>query len=119
GPHRDLLLVTQNVDESYAGDVLDYDGQSGAFIGPLVDHRKPHAPFAPDGILRRGHELIVADMGDPDYVIGGGSAPNPNPARVARYASDSGQFIADLNYSGFAESCTGGTCVQWSPRGIV
>jgi len=85
----------------------------------LVSHLNPKPPFAPRGILRRGNELIIADMGDADYVINGGTAPNPSPARVARYDSRSGQFLADLNYSGFAESCTGNACVQLSPRGIV
>src|SRR4051794_3352481 len=123
GLHRELLLASQNLFKPFAGDILEYDGQSGAFRRVFVSHddsrNKP--PFAPDGIiiLRQGNELIVADLGDPDYVIGGGQPPNPFPARVARYNTASGQFLGDLNYSGFAESCTGATCVQFSPRGIV
>jgi hypothetical protein len=119
-PHRDLLVVNQNENQPYAGDVLDYDGQSGMFQRALVSQTSSKAPFAPRGILRRGNEIVVADMGDVDYVINEGLAPNPLPARVARYDAASGEFLGTLNYSGFAESCTpDGKCVQWSPRGIV
>ncbi len=119
-PHRDLLVVNQNEYQPYAGDVLDYDGQSGMFQRALVSQTSSKAPFAPRGILRRGNEIVVADMGDADYVIDGGTAPNPLPARVARYDAASGQALGDLTYSGFADTCdASGTCVQWSPRGIV
>lgn len=119
-PHRDLLVVNQNENQPYAGDVLEYDGQSGMFQRALVSQTSSKAPFAPRGILRRENEIVVADIGDGDYVINEGLAPNPLPARVARYDAASGEFLGTLNYSGFAESCTpDGKCVQWSPRGIV
>jgi hypothetical protein len=57
-------------------------------------------------------------MGDPDYVLGGNPAPNPHPARIERFDAN-GAWLGDLAYSGFDEVCSGGTCEQWSPRGIV
>lgn len=59
----DLLVVNQNVDLNIPGEVLVYQGQTGAFQGALVSHTDPKAPFAPRGmVMREGRSLYVADF---------------------------------------------------------
>lgn len=119
GDRGNLVLVNQNPSQSYSGEVFKYDGHNGSLLGPIVSHTNPKAPFAPRGIVRDGHHLYVADMGDADYVVGGGPAPNPLPGRVAEFDERTGAWISDIAYSDFGEKCTGATCVQWSPRALV
>ena len=116
---HDLVVVNQNFGRPLNGEVLAYDGKTGAFLRAVVSRSNPRAPFAPRGIVRKGGDLLVADMGDADYVLNGGTAPNPLPARVALFDERTGAWQRDLDYRGFAMTCAGGTCVQWSPRGIV
>jgi DNA-binding beta-propeller fold protein YncE len=116
---RHLLVVNQNVDQPFSGEVLDYD-KTGAFLKARVPSSDPKAPFAPRGMVRGHGNLYVADMGDAGYVIGGGAAPNPLPARVAQYDQRTGAWERDLNYAEFAMNCSAtNECVQWSPRGAV
>ena len=116
---RHLLVVNQNVDQPFSGEVLDFD-KTGAFVKARVPSSDPKAPFAPRGMVRGRGNLYVADVGDADYVIGGGAAPNPLPARVAQYDQRTGAWERDLDYAGFAMNCSAtNECVQWSPRAAV
>jgi hypothetical protein len=117
--HRELLLSNQNVDQPFPGEILSYLRRNGAFSEALVPHTDPHAPYAPRGLVKAGHRLHVADVGDPAYLLGGGLPPNPNPGRLAVYDERSGKWLHDLPYEGFLETCTGDGCEQWAPRGVV
>ncbi len=117
----DLLVVSQNVGTPFAGDLLKYDSE-GDSEGALVPHTSPKAPYGPRGIVQRNGLLYVADMGDPDYVLAGGPAPNPFPAQLEVFNANTGAFVRNLAYAGFAETCTSGAdpvCEQWSPRAVV
>lgn len=114
-----LLVANQNVDQPFSGEVLDFD-EAGIFFKARIPASDPKAPFAPRGIIRGRDSIFVADLGDADYVINGGIAPNPLPARVAEFDQGTGKWKRDLNYSGFAMTCSADNeCVQWSPRAAV
>lgn len=119
GRGGDLLVANQNVETDFFGEILTFRRKSKAFLGALVTRTNPNAPFAPRGLAAKNRRLYVADMGDPDYVLAGGPAPNPKPARVAVFDESSGDWMGDIAYSGFDERCTNGTCTQWSPRAVV
>ncbi|WHY54750.1 Vgb family protein [Peribacillus simplex] len=96
-----LLVTNQNVGQPQNGDVLKYNGQTGAFLGELVKSNAPGAPFAPRGIvLSKQNILFVADMGDVDV-----------PGEVRMYNGTTGVFLGNLDHSGF----TG----QFHPRALV
>jgi DNA-binding beta-propeller fold protein YncE len=100
--HRNNLLVTnQNVGQPQNGDVLNYNGQTGSFLGEFVKSNEPGAPFAPRGIvLSKQNILFVADMGDVGV-----------PGEVRMYDGTTGVFLGNLDHSGF----TG----QFHPRAVV
>ncbi|MDN3018910.1 hypothetical protein PH210_22310 [Paenibacillus sp. BSR1-1] len=102
--HNDNLLVTnQNVEQTDNGNVLKYEGQTGAFLGQLVRSNAPGAPFAPRGIvLSKNNILYVADIFS-DPVTGQGE--------VRTYNGKTGEFLGNLDHSGFKE--------PFNPRGVV
>jgi hypothetical protein len=88
-----LLAVNQNVGLTIPGEVLRYNGVTGAPLGALVSATDAHAPYAPRGmVLGPNHTLYVADDGNLDGVILG---------RVARFNSETGAFLGDLQPTGY------------------
>lgn len=101
GPNSELLVVDQNVGQPFPGEVLRYRRSDGAFLGALVPSSDPNAPFAPRGmVLGKHHILYVADQGDPEH-----------PPRIARFDVRTGEFLGDLDPSGFTGNLR--------PRGVV
>jgi hypothetical protein len=49
-----LVVVNQNVNTNLPGEVLQFNGMTGTFIGKLVASSDRNAPFAPRGIVRGG-----------------------------------------------------------------
>ena len=94
-----LLAVNQNVNQPFAGEVLRFNGKTGADLPALVPAADVHAPFAPRGIVVKDNVLYVADF------LG---ADSP---RIAKYNATTGQFIGDLRPSNFA--------APFNPRGLV
>ena len=47
----DLLVSNQNAGANKRGEFLKFDGKTGNFLGALVPHNDPNAPFAPRGIV--------------------------------------------------------------------
>lgn len=101
GDRGDLLVSNQNVFLPINGNVLRFDGRSGAFVDKVVDETDPHAPFAPIGIALSEDRnfLFVADQGD----IG-------VPGTLKMFTS-TGEFVADLNPIGLAQ--------EYHPRAVV
>ncbi|WP_410984358.1 hypothetical protein [Bacillus cereus] len=101
--HSDnLLAINQNVDQPENGNVLKYDGNTGAFLGKLVRSDAEGAPFAPRGIvLSKNNILYVADIIDPATGQG----------EVRTYNGRTGAFLGNLDHSGFKE--------PFNPRGVV
>ncbi len=114
GRHNSLLVVNQNVGTDFSGEVLGYDGKTGAFEKAVVPHDDDKAPYAPRGIVQQAGLLYVADMGEPGYVLEGCAPPNPWPARVAVYDERSGAWLRDIAYQGFQQTCSDTECVQWT-----
>ncbi len=85
----DLLVSNQNVFLDISGDVLRFDGRSGAFKNELVASGDPNAPFAPQGIAlsEDGRYLFVTDLG------GGPATPPPGATKVF---TAYGAFVGNL-----------------------
>ncbi len=63
GERGDLLVVNQNQDLPLNGEVLRYDGKTGAFLKALIPATNPNAPFTPRGMVLWDHRvLFVADL---------------------------------------------------------
>ena len=95
-----LLVVNQNVDQPFAGEVLRYDGKTGAVDGAVVPSSNPDAPFAPRGMVLKGNVLYVADVLGAETITG----------RIAMYSANKGRFLGELVPEGFG---------QFNPRGVV
>jgi DNA-binding beta-propeller fold protein YncE len=85
----DLLVSNQNVFLDISGDVLRFDGRSGAFKNELVASGDPNAPFAPQGIAlsEDGRYLFVTDLG--------GGPATPPPGALKEFTAYGG-FVANL-----------------------
>jgi hypothetical protein len=103
----ELLVVNQNVDKDYAGEVYRYDRQTGSFLGALIpafisNSPNPNAPFAPRGMVLGGNFFVASQELD---------NASTGDGKLRAYTSK-GKFISELNAPpGFA-----GT---FYPRGVV
>lgn len=96
-----LLVVNQNVDQPFAGEVLRYNGKTGTFLDKTVPSSDPNAPFAPRGMVIKDNVLYVADVLGADSPVG----------RIARYNVNSGKFLGNLTAEGYDG--------LFNPRGVV
>lgn len=105
-----LLVSNQNSGANKFGEILSHDGVTGAFLGALVPHNDPNAPFAPRGIVLSGDVLFVADTA---------SVGNNNPpGRLLAYTGG-GVFLADLTPDPVTEFPGAFSTDEFHPRGIV
>jgi hypothetical protein len=109
GEGHNLLAVNQNVfTVGIGGEVLRYDGQTGAFINKVVADTDPHNPYDPRGMVRGPHHsLFVGDLGDLGNLDGTG-----RPGRLAQFDEKTGAWIRDLSPSVPFTTDNG-------PRGVV
>jgi hypothetical protein len=107
-----LSVSNQNVSANYAGEILQYNGNTGNFLGALVPCNPPlgracdpNGPFAPQGIVMGlGHTLYVADQEvDTDGTTG--------PGKVSQFDVRTGNFLGNLDTTGFT--------APFHPRSIV
>lgn len=97
----DLLVVNQNVDQPFAGEVLRFDAATGTFLGPVVEAADPDAPFAPFGMVLGGaNTLLVGNLMQKDSV---------SPGRVSQYDATSGDFLGEATVKNN----------EHHPRGVV
>jgi hypothetical protein len=88
-----LLLVNQNVDTPYNGEIIKFNLNTGAFVSKLVPSSNPNAPYAPRGMIVGSNNVIyVADFGGFDGV---------HPGRIARYNS-AGTFLGNVSTTGLS-----------------
>jgi hypothetical protein len=86
-----LLVVNQNVDTPYNGEILSFDLNTGVFTGKFVPSFNANAPYAPRGMMfGLNNVLYVADVGGFDGVHLG---------RIARYNSQ-GVFLGNAVTTG-------------------
>jgi WD40 repeat protein len=96
-----LDVVNQNVNTIFNGNVLQYSGDYGAFLGPLFSDTDPNAPFDPRGIIRGSSQTVyVADLGN-----------LPAEGKVSRFDDNTGKFLGNLDTTGFGH--------PFYPRGVV
>uniref|UniRef100_UPI00356322B9 hypothetical protein n=1 Tax=Stieleria sp. TaxID=2795976 RepID=UPI00356322B9 len=95
---NNLLVVNQNVDTQFNGEVLRFNKDTGVALSPLVPSSSPNAPFAPRGIVVRDNVAYVADF-------------FASPSRIAKYNATTGAFIGSLIPNGFN--------AEFNPRGLV
>ncbi len=91
GDRGDLLVSNQNVDlDPLPGDVLRFDGRSGAFKNELVATSDSNAPVSPQGIASSedGRHLFVTDLG--------GDPPDLLPPGALKVFTAYGRFVANL-----------------------
>lgn len=103
-PEGDLLVSNQNVesDVNEPGNILKYNGKTGALIGELVSSVGFTASFAPRGIiLSNNNSLFVADFLD----------INNQPGELREYNGSNGEFLRNLLHPEFF--------APFFPRGVV
>ncbi|WP_341317629.1 hypothetical protein WN982_40930 [Paraburkholderia sp. IMGN_8] len=100
-----LVLVNQNVNTGKPGEVLQFDGATGTFVGKLVASTDRNAPYAPRGIVRGGTDngFYVAD-------IGAQNSNCANQGNVKEYDA-AGAFLGNLDRQAFT--------AEFHPRGLV
>ncbi|HSU31728.1 MAG TPA: hypothetical protein VLJ11_10880 [Bryobacteraceae bacterium] len=107
---NNLIVVNQNVDLNFAGEILEYSAADGQFIAPIVPCNKPtgrtcdsNAPFAPRGIVRSSDgRFVVANIGKKEI------------GSVAQF-DETGAFLGNLDFADF----TGDSFGEYHPRGVV
>jgi glucose/arabinose dehydrogenase len=106
----DLLVSNQNAGANKSGEILEHDGLTGAFLGALVSHNDPNAPFAPRGIALENDVLFVADTS--------AAGKNNPPGRLLAYTKD-GVLLADLTPDHNTEFPGALSTSEFHPRGVV
>lgn len=109
---NELLVVNQNLNQPFNGEVLRFNRTTGAFQGALIPCRDdlnrpcdPDSPFAPRGMVKGpGSALFVADFFGPSFDFG-------TQGSVKQYDFKTGQFTRNLDTAGFTDNLF--------PRGVV
>ena len=105
---QDLLVVNQNVDLPFAGEILRYKLRDGAIKKAVVPRDDPNAPWAPQGmVLGHGQRLFVANLTLSD---------DTSPGNVLKY-NFGGKFRDMLSLP--ARILPGGSCEICTARGVV
>jgi DNA-binding beta-propeller fold protein YncE len=108
----DLLVSNQNAGANKSGELLKFDGKTGKFLGALVPHNDPNAPFAPRGIVLLKDVLFVASQS--------GVGKDAPPGNLLAYTKD-GVFLADLtpDHNDEFPGALSTPPREFHPRGVV
>jgi DNA-binding beta-propeller fold protein YncE len=108
----DLLVSNQNAGANKSGELLKFDGKTGKFLGALVSHNDPNAPFAPRGIVLLKDVLFVASQS--------GVGKDAPPGNLLAYTKD-GVFLADLtpDHNDEFPGALSTPPREFHPRGVV
>ncbi|WP_349616562.1 hypothetical protein [Azotobacter salinestris] len=98
-----LLVSNQNVGDKIPGEILRFDGQTGALLGALVPSSDKSAPFAPRGIVRTANRVL--------YVANLTTANGTSQGDVRTYDAN-GKLIERLDAAGFPNN-------DYHPRAVV
>lgn len=111
-----LVVVNQNAGEPFAGEILSFNGKSGAFLDAIVPCKEvapfsrtcdPDAPFLPRGLIRgQGNKLLVANYTSDD------SGDFFLPGDVKQFDAETGMYLGSLDTSPFPAA-------SFFPRGLV
>jgi hypothetical protein len=97
----ELIVVDQNVNLPFGGQISQYQLSNGSFAGTWVPKNDSNAPFAPRGAVSKNGVLYVANFVD-DADLG-------TPGQVLAFAGN-GEFLGALAPP---------ASIQFRPRGIV
>jgi hypothetical protein len=98
-----LLAVNQNVNLDVNGEILRYNANTGAGLGPLVPASDPNAPFAPRGMVMDDKVIYVANLQD--------NTDGTTNGEVKAYKASNGKFLGDLTPTGLSG--------KFNPRAVV
>jgi glucose/arabinose dehydrogenase len=103
-----LLVANQNMFLNLAGEILSFDGTTGAFQGALVSSSDKDTPWLPRGI-------ILGDNLNPNspflYVANLTTSQGKSTGTLSTY-NVNGNFLGNLQAKGFPNN-------QFHPRGVV
>ncbi|MNF70395.1 hypothetical protein D3C84_523040 [compost metagenome] len=107
-------MSNQNVGANKSGEILKHAGATGVFLGALIPHNSPTAPFAPNGIVL--HQVPGADV----LFVADQSGPGKNnpPGRLLAYTTN-GVLLADLTPDPVTEFPGAFSLDEFHPRGAV
>ena len=110
----DLLVSNQNAGANKSGELLKFDGKTGNFLGALVRHNDPNAPFAPRGIV-----LLKVKDEDVLFVASQSGVGKDNPPGNLLAYTTKGVFLADLTPDHNTEFPGAFSTDEFHPRGVV
>jgi DNA-binding beta-propeller fold protein YncE len=100
---RSLVVSHQYVssESDRLGDIFKYNRDTGVLEKVLVPHTDSNAPYAPHGIVQKGSQLYVADLGNLGI-----------PGNVSVYDEESGKFLGNLAQNAIQD-------LNYHPRAVV
>jgi DNA-binding beta-propeller fold protein YncE len=100
-----LLVVNQNVNTHLSGEILAFDKDTGASLGPVVAESSKVAPYVPRGI-------VLGPEGDDLFVGNFSTSQGKARGSLLRYDLDSGDLLSNDKAKGFRNH-------DFHPRGVV
>jgi sugar lactone lactonase YvrE len=100
-----LIVVNQNVNTHLSGEVLSFDKETGASLGPVIAESDKHAPYVPRGI-------VLGPGGDDLFVGNFSTSQGKSHGSLLRYDLSSGVVLSDDKAKGFKNH-------DFHPRGVV
>ena len=106
-----LLVVNQNVNEKFPGDVRQYNLLTGARLGDIVSAANKDAPFAPRGAAL-GADFVL-------YVGNLTTANGKSTGELDRYNTATGQLLSATRAKSFQNKDFHARGVVFGPDGLV
>jgi sugar lactone lactonase YvrE len=100
-----LIVVNQNVNTHLSGEVLAFDKETGASLGPIIAESDKDAPYVPRGI-------VLGPGGDDLFVGNFSTSQGKSHGSLLRYDLSSGVLLSNDPAKGFKNH-------DFHPRGVV
>ncbi|HJQ79504.1 MAG TPA: PEP-CTERM sorting domain-containing protein [Lacipirellulaceae bacterium] len=100
-----LIVVNQNVNTHLSGEVLAFDKETGASLGPIIAESAKDAPYVPRGI-------VLGPGGDDLFVGNFSTSQGKSHGSLLRYDLSSSVLLSDDKAKGFQNH-------DFHPRGVV
>jgi DNA-binding beta-propeller fold protein YncE len=100
-----LVVVNQNVNTHLSGEILAFDKETGASLGPVIPESSKVAPYVPRGI-------VLGPEGDDLFVGNFSTSQGKSHGSLLRYDLDSGALLSNDKAKGFKNH-------DFHPRGVV
>jgi DNA-binding beta-propeller fold protein YncE len=100
-----LVVVNQNVNTHLSGEILAFDKETGASLGPVIPESSKVAPYVPRGI-------VLGPDGDDLFVGNFSTSQGKSHGSLLRYDLSSGVLLSNDKAKGFQNH-------DFHPRGVV